>query len=714
VNGTHILLTSFGYTWQVVPELLGFTNPGLLNLYANHPRWLHVEKARRAALIQPVDEVWCITTQGPGTKAALANLFGWRDELAGKQGLPSLRIWQAAGIGDLTSEADCGRMAECIYRLVLTASERVGQGQLIISLTGGRKTMSSDIQNAAVAFGCHALVHVIQNEAYAEALRKFGPDDFTRPLPTSLKDVVTPLVAGRYERSPVVDEDPRGPIRSIDYPVPFPDGCEPAEIPVDNPDLVREVRTRQETAGFLYANHTHRLMHEENSANFLALYNLPPRTIRQLKGYKIGISPEYREPELMWLRRLPKAELHCHLGGIANAEELIEVAAANREAIAHHQQALSGWLDGWKRRLDSDPPRKIDFKGLRRAVPGVPEPLCTAAFIMLFEKHPDLLDEWIFGPCRDDGLFRGIGFERYEALGDLQGSGLLQSEESLRVACRILARNAAEHHVRYLEVRCSPVNYTRGGLSREEVTRIIDQELSKNVKVAFSMIFIASRHGRMSKVHEHIELAKDLMGDDGSGFPNFRGFDLAGNEKAGSASQMRDAFMPMMEKCMHFTIHAGETQDVRSIWEAVYHLSAERIGHGLTLRDDVNLLERFRDRNITLEMCPSSNFQIVGFQDNYLPSSKNLPLYPLKQYLDKGLRVTVNTDNPGISRTDFTRELHRAARLTPGGLSIWDVLLLVRNGFKAAFCKRSVRQKMLRDAESELLGWIQEGLPRGN
>ena len=73
-------------------------------------------------------------------------------------------------------------------------------------------------------------------------------------------------------------------------------------------------------------------------------------------------------------------------------------------------------------------------------------------------------------------------------------------------------------------------------------------------------------------------------------------------------------------------------------------------------------------------MCPSSNFQIVGFRDNYLPESSSAANYPLKNYLEQGLKVTINTDNPGISRTDFTNELHRASRLTPGGLSAWEIL----------------------------------------
>jgi adenosine deaminase len=709
LKGANILITTFGLTWQVVPELLGFTNPGLVNLYGHHPRRAEIDTARRVALIQPADEVWCITTQGSGTESALANLYKWWDALAGRQNLPRLRIWQAAGIGDLASEADCRRMAECIYRLVLHASERVDGGQLTISLTGGRKTMSSDIQNAAVVFGCHALVHVIQNETYAQILRGLGPEDFSLPLPAELRDAVTPLVAGRYERNPVVDLAANGPITGDNFPVPFSDDSRAINIGPDRPDLVAEIRLRQENAGFLYCNYTHRLMHEESDTNFLALYNLPPAMIRQLKGHRVGVHPHKAQAELAWLHKLPKTELHCHLGGIADTADLIELAGANREAVEHHSESLCPWLDDWRRKLERGPIQRFDFKAMRKAVPGVPEPLCTAAFVLLFEAQPDLLAEMVFGPYRDESAFCGIGFDAYEALGDLQGSGLLQSEASLRAACRNLLRKAGEHHLKYLEVRCSPVNYVRGGLTAVQVARIIEEELSSTAGCTCSIIFIASRHGKMSKVHEHIELARSLMGLQGSGFPNFVGFDLAGNEEAGRPSEMRNAFMPMMEKCMHFTIHAGEIQDVNSIWEAVYHLNAERIGHGLTLQDNPDLLEKFRDRNIALEMCPSSNFQIIGFQDNYLPSTGHLPEYPLKGYLDKGLRVTVNTDNPGISRTDFTRELHRAARLTPEGLSAWDLLLLIRNGFKAAFCKRPVRQKLLREAEAEVLGLIQEG-----
>ena len=163
----NILITTFGATWQIVPELLGFTNPGLVDLYANHPQLEDIERSRRAASIRPVDEIWLITTKGSRTDASVASVFQWLEHLAGLT-IPCFRVWQVADTEDLASEAECRRMAECIFRLVLHASERAGNGRLLISLAGGRKTMSSDIQNAAVFFGCHALLHVIQNEKHTE------------------------------------------------------------------------------------------------------------------------------------------------------------------------------------------------------------------------------------------------------------------------------------------------------------------------------------------------------------------------------------------------------------------------------------------------------------------------------------------------------------------------------------------------------------------
>ncbi len=713
----NILAATLG-TWQLVPEIIGFTNPGVVDLYRNHPEAGAISSERLKTDIQPVDQIWLVTTCGSFAMESLESLLRWY-EFLDRHIAPELYVWKVAGTRNLSTAGECRLMSEAIFRMVWSAANTLEGGRLVLSLAGGRKTMSSDLQRAASAFGCHSLLHVTQNEAIKD-FRKWqtDPEMFIAPIPEEFLDAVTPIVVGGYARNPALDiEENLVQIQgshTFILPQAIAGGIELEIKPVETePFLVDVVEKIIEKSAFLYCHYTGRMVEGEKLANFMALYSLPTNIIKKLKETRIGINPDIRGRELAFLKKLPKTDLHCHLGGIAGAEEIIEIAEANKVQISRYRDRLGNFLDHWKKRITREDPdilhREIVFKDLREAVEGVPEPLCTAAFVLLFQDRPERLDRIIYGPCVQEKEFCGIGFDAYEKLGDVQGSGLLQSRESLEAACRIICRKAQEHQVRYLELRCSPVNYLRGGLSPGEVVTILEKELSRYSTFRHGIIFIASRHGQMSKVYEQIELAGKLMGPAGDGFPSLAGFDLAGEEKAASPVNMRTAFLPMMEKCLHLTIHAGETADVKSIWEAVYHLNAERIGHGLTLKGNPALLERFRDRGIALEMCPSSNTQIVGFRDNFFPrKNREREIYPLKEYLDAGLRVTVNTDNAGISRTDFTTELHRAARLTPGGLSWWEILLILRNGFKAAFVRKSLRQGLLREAEKEIITLLEK------
>jgi adenosine deaminase len=260
-------------------------------------------------------------------------------------------------------------------------------------------------------------------------------------------------------------------------------------------------------------------------------------------------------------------------------------------------------------------------------------------------------------------------------------------------ACVVLAKKAIEHNVKYIEVRCSPVKYAGQGMTEQEVCKIITKSFSEyHDRLKISLIFTASRHGEIDQIKQHVALAGIIAGQENEkALISLKDFDLAGDEKICSASKMQSYFLPIMKKCMPFSIHAGEDNPSDSIWEAVYYLNVELIGHGLTLKDNPALMEKILDRNIALEMCPSSNFQIVGFKDNYYSSTMTFEVYALKEYLDKGLAVTVNTDNPGISDTNFTKELHRACRLTHEGLSLWEILSIIRNSFKAFFAPRSIK-----------------------
>ncbi len=579
------------------------------------------------------------------------------------------------------------------------ASETIGGGQLILSLAGGRKTMSTDIQQAGHIFGCHAMLHILASAA-------LPADDkllFNRPLEKKYVENLMPVTvsAGR-SRDAVLDVNP----------VVYAGRYELNRNRIENyirPDLTlyQEITGRLSKAGHLLMNYSLNLIGTSKQSNFHALYALPPKVVNNLNKRRIGLDAAKADAEIRFLQRLPKAELHCHLGGILDADEMIAVAETLENPVKTYlnkYSSFAGWLDEVKKRIENGEWEKlrstIVVKDLRKKLfPEIPEPFTVAAFLQAFSGKSEVLDRFIFGPMIDTEQYVAIGIKQYEALGDLQGSALLQSEPAIRKACEFLIKKCREHNVKYLELRISPVNYTRGGLAARRVVDIINEELSAATYTHFSLIVIGSRHGRLQEIRRHVALALEILQDDAISM--LRGFDLAGDEHVRAPSELRDEFMPLMEKSVNLTIHAGENESVKNIWEAVYHLSADRIGHGLTLNDDPRLKKRFLDRKITIEMCPSSNDQIVGY-------SAGEKRYPLKEYLLQGLRVTVNTDNPGISRTDFSYEYYKAARLTENGLTIWEILQLIRNGFRGAFLPFEERQALLVQAEKEILNMIEE------
>ena len=713
-----------GMSWQILPELLGFTNPGIVDLFAHHPERDSIENYRKSYGIRPVDEIWVVITGGSKTVGSIKKLQAWYALLGklaarNKRGeIPRLFIWQVDGTDDLATTDECKRMGEAITTIVLHARRQVCGGRLFLSLTGGRKTMSTDLQQAASWFGCNAMIHVIDNtdKSYTLHVKDWKPEKFVVPLPPEEADIFTPFAVGKFSSSALtfVKSDGEPDLIPENFPLPEPEASGvPVLFAVDaRCPLITGMHRRQAAAGFLMSNYTNTMLEGETVTSFLALYSLPLDEIERLKSWRLGVYPEKEKEELAFLKKLPKAELHCHLGGVADTKELIRMAGAAARDISPYLSRLKPWMDSFKdaaAKGDALWIRKASgsLKKIRTAVPGVPPWCCTAAFILMFKDNPLLLEQLIYGDYFNDEDFCGVTFDPYEAMGDLQGTALLRHPGCLEEACRVIAEKAIDHNLLYLELRCSPINYSQDhsteneGLSDDEVYDLMEKTLDEyRDRLKTSIIFIASRHNDIDLVTRHVRLAERIME---SPDHKLRGFDLAGNEQACPASKMQPYLRPVMEKCLCFTIHAGENNPVASIWEAVYLLNAERIGHGLTLRENPDLLERFLDRNIVLEMCPSSNFQIIGYRDNHYSNTRNLEEYPLKHYLDKGLRVTVNTDNPGISRTDFTRELHRACRMTPGGLSMWEILSIIRNSFKASFAERESRHRLLREAESQIV-----------
>lgn len=115
-------------------------------------------------------------------------------------------------------------------------------------------------------------------------------------------------------------------------------------------------------------------------------------------------------------------------------------------------------------------------------------------FISLFENRINELENYIFKDYLNEVKFKNIGIKNYEKLGDIQGSTILQSRNAIKYAVEYLIENAIKENIIHLEIRCSPINYTKEGLEDIDVLRSIIEQIDKYSKdISISLIIIASR-----------------------------------------------------------------------------------------------------------------------------------------------------------------------------------------------------------------------------
>ena len=704
----NILLSTYGTTWHLLPELLGFTNAEDCNFYNKHPDKKILDQLRDQNEIEAVSEVWLITTANSSALETVNRCRNWLNKSMPHIGFHALWV---NNLYDLRSVNDCRKMKNLIYRAVLNAQAEAHGGKVILSMVGGYKTMSSDLQNAGHIWGCHALIHVLMNDS---ARITISEEELQSTVPEEkVKNIVPIVVSGKQSPAAYLYKSE---IIAEHFPVLF---DEATDIDFDLEEKIIELQNKAEVVLSNFSQENENM----SRGNFRSLSSLHPQIVERLKTERIGADELKEEEELLWLSRLPKAELHCHFGGILNPDEMVAVAGAETNRISEfcrNYPEYQTWIDAIANLVkdkDVDQLRQIALnkKSLRKPFIFLPEPLGVCGFLLQFSDNIALLKQVIYNELCQTETFCGIGIDKYEKLGDLQGSALLQSEACIRAACDILLEQCKQSNTKYLELRCSPINYTRGGLSGIEVVSIILDQIKNTSDTYITLLFIASRHGRMSDIYRHIELAEELLNISAESLceteklfkERFVGFDLAGAENVRSPKELREAFESLHKRCLNLTIHAGETASAESIWEAVYHLSADRIGHGLKLQEQPELLNRFLNRHIAIEMCPTSNYQICGFSETHAARESRYPLYPLKYYMDKGLIVTLNTDDPGISLTNLTAEYMKAAKMTPGGISKWDILQLINNSFSSTFAPFVKRREYLKNAENAIMKLIE-------
>lgn len=266
---------------------------------------------------------------------------------------------------------------------------------------------------------------------------------------------------------------------------------------------------------------------------------------------------------------------------------------------------------------------------------------------------------------------------------------VLQSEAALKRAAYELVEDCARENIRYLEIRFCPVLHTTKDLSSN---RVVDAVLfgmrkacrSFNVKAGLIICGLKQMNMEITEKLASLTVSYKNRG--------VVGFDMAGPEKNYPNVDYWDAFKKILKNNINVTAHAGEAYGPVSIHQAIHYCGSHRIGHGTTLSEDPDLMNYVNDHRIPLEVCITSNLQTRAV--------KNLNSHPIRKFFDKGLRVTINTDNRLISNTTITKELSICNSQLD--FSLKDIKRLITNGFKSAFMNYRKRAGMLAEIDREL------------
>jgi aminodeoxyfutalosine deaminase len=320
-------------------------------------------------------------------------------------------------------------------------------------------------------------------------------------------------------------------------------------------------------------------------------------------------------------RRIPKAEIHLHLEGSVELPTLLRIAG------------------GTGGRADDATRRRL-------------------AGLYTHRDFPDFLQN-----------FRRLCAE-------------LRRPEDFAVIVEDLSRRLQDDNVRYAEVFCSPIIFRRAcGLAADEILDAVSGSARRREREGgprLRFLLDGVRQFGVEGMEEVVQSASACRRYD------VIGVGMGGDEKAARTAAFAGPYREARRLGLRTTVHAGEFDGPRSVWEAIEVLETERIGHGVRAMEDRVLVGVLRDRGVPLECCPTSNIRtgtVRGWEG-----------HPIRDLHRAGVRVSVNSDDPALFSTTLVDEW--SVLITHLGLTREETL---------AIGMRTARSTFLPEAERETL-----------
>lgn len=264
-------------------------------------------------------------------------------------------------------------------------------------------------------------------------------------------------------------------------------------------------------------------------------------------------------------------------------------------------------------------------------------------------------------------------------------NGFLREYEDFTFIAEAVARDLARQNVRYVEAFYSPSDFRRHGLRLQELTAAIRTGLGRVPGIDVALVADLVRDfgpengiAQLAALYE----VRDL---------GVIGVGIGGSEQSFPPEPFAGVYDRAHDLGFHTSAHAGEAAGADSIWGAIRALHVERIGHGTRAEEDPALLDYLARHAIPLEMCPLSNVRT-----NVVESIEK---HPVRRYFERGILVTVNTDDPKMFGNTLAEEyalLETKLGFTPG-----DVREIILNGIRTSWLPAARKQAMIAEFTSD-------------
>lgn len=252
----------------------------------------------------------------------------------------------------------------------------------------------------------------------------------------------------------------------------------------------------------------------------------------------------------------------------------------------------------------------------------------------------------------------------------------MQDYNNIVTLTKEFVKSLEDDNVIYAEVRFAPLKHTEV-LNGEEVVKAVLEGLKSN-KVIINLILCMMRGDNFEKNKQVVDLAYKFC-DKG-----VVAIDLAGAEGLFKTSEYQGLFEYANKLGINYTIHAGEADGISSI-ESAINFGTKRIGHGIRAIENIGTLNKLKENNILLEICPTSNIQ-TNVVNNILE-------HPIKKIYDYGCLISINTDNRTVSNTTLEKEYELI--MNNLNFTIEDILKINEYSIIYSFANTEIKKKIL-------------------